>query len=168
MPTEAWWATDYHFDWLAGALKTFMTGKGEPERNSDDLIEATQEDVDFVIAAANHLILCEAKAYGAFDSDQYKRKIRRIKRLYGFYEQLKRERESSISVQFDFVFYSPTEPAELKSQSLPWGGFPVHIKLSIPYPRRAVRRCENNESGTPSAKGGFWCCYEIRDPANQS
>jgi hypothetical protein len=24
---DAWWATDYHFDWLAGALLTFLKGE---------------------------------------------------------------------------------------------------------------------------------------------
>src|SRR5947209_8482411 len=83
---NAWWATDFHFDWLAGALLTFM--KGETLTRQDNrsmIVMGNQEDIDLVVVAhipgaetSHHLILIEAKAYGHFTTKQYRSKVGRL------------------------------------------------------------------------------------------
>ena len=79
IPANAWWGTDYHISWLAGALSVFL--KREPEiycnkrhlegSHGRQLVEGNQEDVDLIIATDQHLILIEVKAYsGPPVSDQ--------------------------------------------------------------------------------------------------
>ena len=62
---DAWWATDYHLEWLAGALVVYAKGEQEAkqarDKFSDQLIKGNQEDVDLVIASGLDLILIEAK-----------------------------------------------------------------------------------------------------------
>src|ERR1017187_6665581 len=55
VPDDAWWATDYHFDWLAGALLVFVTGRMVPEGPNSGVVKGTQEDVDLVVASGEHL-----------------------------------------------------------------------------------------------------------------
>ena len=69
---DAWWATDFHFDWLAGAILEFVGGGPIRCNTPKDpatgirLVMGNQEDVDLVIVAhhatTDHLILLEAKA----------------------------------------------------------------------------------------------------------
>lgn len=74
LPDHAWWATDYHISWIAGALATYLddtaaltSGRPNPivETTQRRLIEGNQEDIDLLIAAGQNLIMIEAKAYGA-------------------------------------------------------------------------------------------------------
>ena len=94
----AWWATDFHFDWLAGALLTFMKGETLSRLDNDTkLVMGNQEDLDLVVVAhapsaetPHHLILIEAKAHGHFTTRQYLSKVSRIERLYAFYTELEK------------------------------------------------------------------------------
>ena len=68
IPEDAWWATDYHISWLAGALALFVKGYEEtricpnPENeHKRRLVEGNQEDVDLIIATGCNLIFIEAK-----------------------------------------------------------------------------------------------------------
>jgi hypothetical protein len=71
IPESAWWATDYHISWLAGALALFVKGEETARdiwanrENTDNrrLVERNQEDIDLVIATGCNLVLIEAKAY---------------------------------------------------------------------------------------------------------
>ena len=169
---SAWWATDFHFDWLAGALLTFMKGDTEsPQDNGSGLIKGNQEDVDLVIVpqvpaaeTPQHLILIEAKVYGHFTKKQYESKVARLEKLYAFYREL--EKESPRKITFHYVLYSPTNPANLIPKSLPWrsnvADKPEHLHLvfTLPEPAGAsilaVTRC--NDKNVPDMKGAFWRC----------
>ena len=69
-PADAWWATDYHISWLAGALALHTEGEASVGKKHDNkpsetgrrLVEGNQEDIDLVIAVVNRVILVEAKA----------------------------------------------------------------------------------------------------------
>lgn len=80
IPADAWWAMDYHIDWLFGALQSYR-GKETCGAYRKDLLTGSQEDFDFVIAYATTLILIEAKATGRWRSKQHKSKFERIQRL---------------------------------------------------------------------------------------
>lgn len=183
----AWWATDFHFDWLAGALLNFMKGK-TPQCNtpmpanakSEDkvrLVMGNQEDIDLVVVAHEpaaktyHLILFEAKAYGHFNKKQYKRKINRLELLYAFYTGLKKESpqeiESPHNIVFHYIAYSPTEPQRLEAVRLPWQSN-VATKLKHTYLRLrlsetsilTVTRCKAD--GLRSIEGAHWKCEPLQ------
>ena len=168
VPGDAWWATDYHIEWLAGALLTFMKGDSAPTKRDSELIKGDQEDIDLVIAAGDDLILIEAKAYGYFGSEQYGSKMGRLERLYDFYKKL--EGQSPRRVHFHLLLCSPNEPIKLDLKRLPWAtNHPTNcskvrwMKLEIPSPKRsilAVTRCD--VQGKRAAKGEFWRCFEIK------
>ena len=108
IPEKAWWATDYHISWLAGALALFVKGEKcakQPFENrpiEDDrwtnlkkpegrqLVEGNQEDVGLVIATGCELILIEAKAYGAWTVPQLNSKLARLDLLHKFYSMMVR------------------------------------------------------------------------------
>src|SRR5208283_549288 len=96
VPEDAWWSTDYHINWLAGALAIFMKGEEAAvknkntylnlEKNGRRLAEGNQEDVDLLIAVEKHLILIEVKAYTSWDNAQIASKLARLELLHDFYE----------------------------------------------------------------------------------
>ncbi len=175
----AWWATDFHFDWLAGGLLTFM--KGEiliRQENEHKLVMGNQEDIDLVVVAhdlsattPHHLILIEAKAYGYFTNKQWESKVARLERLYAFYKGL--ELGSDRRIQFHYVLYSLTKPTRLNPKPLPWQPqegkerIPIQrIELKLAFPRSsilAVSRCNGAEE--PDAKGAFWKCIKLSQAA---
>lgn len=80
IPADAWWAIDYHIDWLFGALRTYLSAD-RCGAYQHDLLTGSQEDFDFVIAYGTTLIVIEAKATGSWDRKQYHSKFDRLERL---------------------------------------------------------------------------------------
>lgn len=159
---HAWWATDFHFDWLAGALLHFMKGGHagwEPNRAGTlqsrsgnslqlGLVMGSQEDVDVVMAAhvpgserPYHLILIEAKAYGCFATEQYERKVKRLELLHEFYEEL--ERGSPHKISFHYVLCSRKKPGKLAPKRLRWQASgtlePQHLHIELALPESFTR-----------------------------
>jgi hypothetical protein len=86
VPENAWWAMDYHLDWLVAALHLFKCeGKGESFKRQDNpkqtLVNGTQLDVDLIIAFDKTLIFIEAKGDAGWDYEQLNRKIRRLQNI---------------------------------------------------------------------------------------
>jgi|SRR5665213_3382288 len=173
IPEEAWWSTDYHISWLAGALAYYTEGKDclknarhNPSTGPDcELIERNQEDIDLVIASGRDLILVEAKAYGKWDVDQLQSKLDRFDLLRGEYDQIAAHAAIDTQVQMHFLLMSPVEPKEIKvdwrrfkrtDSPIPW------IRLNLPKsePILEVSRC--NEKGKKSDQGGYWQIVEHR------
>ena len=171
----AWWATDFHFDWLAGALLTFMRGETlKRQENPHNLIMGNQEDLDLVVVAhdpsgatPHHLILIEAKAYGCFTNKQWESKVARLEQLYAFYKGL--ELDSDRRIRFHYVLYSPTKPTRLNPKPLPWQArdaneaAPIqHVELKFAFRTTsilAVSRCNADE--LLDATGAFWRCITV-------
>lgn len=117
IPKDAWWATDYHLNWIAGALSVWRGGEqaiGAEQKNaqSEDppgrwLIERNQEDADLLIAFDTTLILVEVKAFGGFTNKQIGSKIHRWRLLVS---QLKLEKRD---MAFHFVLMSRIKPNRL-------------------------------------------------------
>jgi hypothetical protein len=161
---DAWCTTDYHINWLAGALLIYMNDF-PPEgillcEQSEPVKWGNPEDFDLVVAAGDHLILVEAKAYGYFGTEQYERKLDRLKRIYVFYKSL--EKHSDRRVLFHFLLCSPSIPTGLSFVPLPWPCNPPQncvkdqwMKLECPEPskRLTVTRCD---------KDGNWKVHSFR------
>jgi hypothetical protein len=81
----SWWGTDYHLDWIVAALTCFAAGKvlepDEVQSNSRGLVTGSQQNIDFLVATGNRLILIEAKGEGGWTGNGFKNKIERLKHL---------------------------------------------------------------------------------------
>lgn len=83
IPEDAWWAIDYHFDWLHAALVCMnednLTDLYRPRLNDGiKAVRGNQEDIDLLIAFENNLILVEAKGETAWSTGQMKSKAERL------------------------------------------------------------------------------------------
>lgn len=112
IPTDAWWAMDYHLDWLAAALWAYA----HPECDTTwqpraELIKGTHEDVDLIIAFDTTIILVEAKGVRAWDNDQMDRKI---ERLLGLGLQPDGSVTIAPAVRILFALASPRSPKNLR------------------------------------------------------
>ncbi|MBR0663980.1 hypothetical protein GXW71_06375 [Roseomonas hellenica] len=131
VPQDAWWATDFHISWIAGALAIFARGDAavsnqfpNPSRSAEDstkrryLIEQNQEDVDLIVSWGRELVFVEAKAYGSFTNTQWKSKLTRLELLHNFYLSL--EIPADRAIRFHVVLASPTKPKLLKGSLPHW------------------------------------------------
>jgi hypothetical protein len=117
---NAWWAMDYHLDWLVAAGEAYRR-KIDPKdlggialsfTGREAGLTGTQEDVDFVVAHDRDLILIEAKAFGAWDNGQTARKGRRLsllRKVFGL-----NETPLGSDLRLHFVLWSPSPPAKQK------------------------------------------------------
>ena len=170
---NAWWATDYHISWLAGALACYseenawLEKKGRANRSSGSsrLIEGNQEDVDLVIASGSYLILIEAKAYGSWDIEQLRSKLERINLLHVEYEEIadKAKLADRDRVRMHFLLTCPPELKDPNVECPAWiskqNRIP-RIELHLPKsePILQVNRCDAD--GNKTAKGDYWRIVE--------
>ena len=163
---EAWWATDYHLDWLAGALTLYGLGSQAnlqttyPNPKSTmtrrKLVEGSQEDADLVIADGQNLVVVEAKAYGFFNKKQAVSKFERWENLLQHYKSLK---EHPYPLSIYFVLMSPKVPKHLPSLPDFWSGIQTNIphlelELHTAFPVYEVARCD--ATGKSLKEGEYW------------
>lgn len=128
IPEDAWWAMDYHLDWLVGAL-ALERGKqkvGDALPNPDTsvnkepvaLVQGNQEDIDLVVAFGNTLILIEAKGDTSWSNTQLKSKVRRLEVILGPTGTA----ESTLSrMSVRFILMSPNPSTRLvRGNDQPW------------------------------------------------
>lgn len=159
VPSDAWWAMDFHLDWLEAAFLSLNTpigtvfGEPEPGRN----LNRNQQDVDMVIAwdvdHVTHLVFIEAKGVTSWGNDQYKAKLNRLMGLLGV------DGNGYPEVDPSFVLASPSRPQKLVSSAAPsWAvdeaGQPKWIRLDVPSNLRRPERCDAD--GQPLETGNFW------------
>jgi hypothetical protein len=164
--SDAWWATDYHLAWLAGALAVYAEGEtAAAEKVRDNLpvtvdgvtrhlVEGNQEDIDLVIASGVDLILVEAKGASDWDIQQLESKLTRLNLV------LDESRKAGDQIRFRFLLTSPHRPEDLEARcktecnwalidsKFPW------IELRFPKDPLAVSRCD--ASGKPMADRDHW------------
>jgi hypothetical protein len=155
----AWWATDYHLEWLAGALVWHAEhGRGDRERvreNENELIRGNQEDIDLIVASGSDVILVEAKGHFSFGSAPLKSKIQRLTTLCDSSTGIV---AGSDAVRLHFVLTSINKPVKLNYAGWPaWtknGDSPYWMPLLAHGDRMRVGRCDNE--GHSDAEGGYW------------
>lgn len=140
IPNDAWWALDYHFDWLFAVLAFAPKYDLDevPRRNSAHGIESTDtshditgtpEDCDLIVAFDANIILIEAKV-GAWQNPQIRSKMKRLKWL------------PLTHVKPYFVLASPKQPDKMDYGEWPdwaeenWRG----KESAIPYRTGATLR----------------------------
>ena len=164
---DAWWATDFHISWLAGAFAIYygdMTAVGETgrpnpiaQKSARRLVEGNQEDIDLVIAAGRNLILIEAKAFGAWSNAQMRSKLIHLELLRQYHDEIRVSHEHPINLHL--LLTSLRAPEKLISAPAPWSKdgamLPwVLLDSELKGPIRTVTRC--NDKGDPSATGDRW------------
>lgn len=177
IPEDAWWGTDYHLDWLVGALHLFYVGSKDTgvQVNEPKIIKGTQEDIDLIIAYETTLILVEAKAATGWKRDQLESKIARLDAILKCYEK------HSDKLSVFFVMISPNCPSKnIKKQNWPeWMSITVSEDEKKPYwiPLEmksftddgfsVVTRCEK-EDGTIGKAGTHWKITKQNIPKNKA
>jgi len=176
---NAWWATDYHYDWLAGALAVHVEGDGAVQKprlnrssqgSSDPpkqrhLVEGNQEDTDLIIASGSDLILVEAKAFGAWGNAQMTSKLARLELLQKELSAITGKVRPDSEIRLHLLLISPREPKKLKAWPdwlkregrIPW------IKLDLSsgdQPILDVSRCDEN--GKKKVSTDYWRIGEIK------
>jgi hypothetical protein len=158
VPGDAWWAIDYHLDWLAAALTLVAKGDrgSEAQKNAGGLVTGSQQDMDLVVAFDNALVLVEAKCETPWGNKQFREKIERLDKLYsaGLLPP---------SINFFFVLMSPRKPTGLKpavGTSWPsWmcdpDGCLLHIELEIDQEFSRVERWDKNPAALPKHRDSW-------------
>ncbi len=149
IPDNVFIAMDYHLNWIsAAAALSFSTPiRDHLYRNTEGMIDGTQEDVDLLLAFDDtsnftHLIMLEAKGVTAFSNVQFEHKMNRLRGIFGN----KCERWPKIKPYFGLV--SPRKPEKLRSYLCPpWltveGEIPW-LKMPIPDNRLVLFGCDEN------------------------
>ncbi len=171
-PASAWWAIDYHFDWLQAALLLHPNFSEEPvpltrqDENAKWNIQGQQEDVDLIIAHGRDVVLVEAKAFGSWSNSQLTSKLKRLKALCGDTGQVTvGSLPDAERVRLHFVLMSPNQPRKLSDEVLKewpqWGmgadGKPLWVRLQVGSPDDQffkVNRC--NIKRESSSNGEYW------------
>lgn len=161
IPSNPWWAFDYHLDWLCAVLSASNYNlNGYRQENKSGCITGTQEDCDLIIAFDNTIILLEAKLYGNWSKQQLRSKLGRLKRLPPLKE----------SVKVWFVLVSPEKWERITAQEwLEWSPNwavgknkePHWIKLPKPDGQRLmVSLCD--QDGVKGREGHWWGIFSTR------
>ena len=108
IPTNAWWAMDYHLDWIGEAFTELGLG---PRMRIDPSRPLKIEDMDFVIAWDRTLVLLEAKNESAWSNEQMGNKIQRL----GEFGPVSRSRiDVGGEYEIFFLLTSPRRPQKLE------------------------------------------------------
>ncbi len=158
IPEEAFTAMDYHLDWIYASLCLTFNNGGESKvfPNTDRIIKAQQEDIDFIIAFTKgnfcHILLIEAKGVAGWINKQLNSKAERFGQIFG------KDGEKWPGVKPHFLLLSRQRPKELNVQGWPaWVTMDGQVQwseLPIPPGLRKVTRCDSK--GRPDRNGRFW------------
>lgn len=172
IPPDAWWAMDYHLDWLIGALHLLNKGAldvivpnirrtniGLPpgaQSNNDRMVRGTQQDIDLVIAFNETLILIEAKGATSWSNAQFNSKLKRLRDIFSD------ENQNSLKIELRGVLMSPRKPPQklaLEAGSWPiWmsdcNNSPLFLELKMGEGLKKVIRC--NDDMQDDKDGEFW------------
>lgn len=109
IPEDAWWAMDYHIDWLVGALVLATGGTiDEAMTKHDSAVSGTQEDIDFIVAFGRVIVLVEAKGATSWSNSQTNSKLDRLTKIID-----NPELRGDMELDIRYVLMSPREPQKL-------------------------------------------------------
>lgn len=154
IPPDAWWAVDYHIDWLVGAIALYSHSGGDlpSETNDARIVRANQEDFDFIVAFDRTIILIEAKYEGAWSTPQIESKCERLAQIVGWADG----RAHDLELYFGLM--SPKEYRDRTGLALPSkvnkGEPPFWIKLE--RPSNGFHLVQRHDGRMPSAAGTMW------------
>jgi hypothetical protein len=157
IPEGAWWAIDYHLDWISGALHIYCGGEvGAPEVWDERIVSSSQQDVDLIVAFGRTVILIEAKGDTAWSNDQLEEKRGRLELIFGKY--------NNGLCDVHIVLVSPREPVKVHALSKPWTlvkeGVSAQVKpvwMELPMGKGSfLKTTRSDHLGKSSSKGDRW------------
>lgn len=182
IPRSAWWAMDYHIDWLFSALVLDRFGPDCPHRfqnpravagesvSNGRLIRGTNEDFDLIVAFERTIILIEAKGVTSWGNKQIAGKCQRLREWSELSDQIAPGFKTSSPVEIFVVLMSPKPPKKL--YGLEWPSFvntkdgkPFWLQLDLadaPDVFVAPERCD--EGGLPTSMGDCWQLKPLARP----
>lgn len=188
IPADAWWALDYHIDWLFAALVLFSVpreSETKPIKNPEmfskneklrRLVRGTQEDFDFIVAFGQTIVLIEAKGVGSWTNKQISSKHQRLSEWKQFSECLHPGVGSMTEkLRVIVVLMSPKESAGLHQRDWPTfindgGNSPKFLKMDFSgapenfyVPERCIVR---DEKPIPAFDGDCWHLKSVARPDN--
>lgn len=189
VPKDAWWAMDYHIDWLFAALVHFSRGNGaavdstypnpSPRTSKGGagsrLIRGTQEDFDMIVAFDDVLILLEAKFEGAWSNSQVERKRERLRELDEAWPVVAGTGDRPC----DHAKIVPVLTSPKQSKRLVTDGWPEFLHLDgdkTPFfmpltftdaPNQFLVPLRCDEGGTSDAGGGHWSVRSVQRPREE-
>lgn len=87
IPADAFWAKDYHLDWIVASLNLSFELHKEIYEQSDKNVNENQENIDLLVAVKSentvHLILLEARGVIPWNNKQLIRKAESLKNIFG-------------------------------------------------------------------------------------
>ncbi|NNJ12578.1 hypothetical protein EKD04_019820 [Chloroflexales bacterium ZM16-3] len=87
IPGDAFFAIDYHLDWLSVAIEATFRPQGKHIYRDTIAINQNQEDIDLLIAfdaeEVTQLVLIEAKGVGTWTRKQVMSKLTRLEKIFG-------------------------------------------------------------------------------------
>jgi hypothetical protein len=163
---NAWWATDYHLEWLAGALiwhrEHGREDRERPRKDEDDLIRGNQEDIDLIIASGRDVILLEAKGHFSFANAPLASKIGRLTKLCHSETGIVPASDPANSIKLHLVLLSICKPTKVKHEQWPsWAksnNGPYWMGLAASGNLMRVGRCDSE--GHEGAEGGYWHMWQ--------
>jgi hypothetical protein len=113
------WFTDYHIDWLAGAVHVYARGEHSAleqvmlneDRGEARLVCGNQQDVDLLLARDADIILIEAKWFGREDQEQFETKLKRLRLIREHADHVCREAKVKL-IRMHVLLMSPVQPSE--------------------------------------------------------
>ena len=155
-------AMDYHLDWILASLKLAKEPDSLIFPNSSKGIEATQEDIDLIIAfdkgEETHIVLLEVKGVTGWTNKQLDSKAVRFAKIFG------EDGKLWAGVVPHFAIVSPRKPTGLVIKEWPaWMKFEgefAWIELPGTGGHFRVHRC--NKAGKQSIEGDHWTIIERR------
>lgn len=159
IPRTAFFAIDYHLDWLYAALMLHQSKDTNKIYPTDDVhVNQNQEDIDLIIAYRDteyyHIVLVEAKGTLTWTNKQLQSKVQKLQRIFGANFEL-----CPPDVKLYFVLSSPRKPQRINVSEWPqWlfgnDGQLRWFQLEVPNDRLKITRC--TDAGTPNYDGAFW------------
>lgn len=168
IPTDAFVAFDYPFNWLHAALRihacdweieTPFPNEEIPSSNGRSAIERNQEDIDLIAAWKDEsddvyeILLIEAKAYSGWTNKQMKSKVDRLKLVF--------EGSNPTKVRPHFALTSLKESTNLEPLMWPNTRHAApHILLDEPRLKR-LKLEQSTKDGAPLKTGGHHRVFEL-------
>jgi len=185
IPEHAWWAIDYHIDWLFAALVLYLRNsqvEAAPFLNPETgegkrAIRGSNEDFDLIVAFDKTIVLVEAKGLMSWSNEQLKRKCARLTEWTELKNEAFRDGEPQNAMpSIHIVLTSPKGSDRVKECAWPEHVQPTKrcnrfLTLKLPgAPSEFLRpeRCVVSPVIKPSKSGTHWRFKHIRKPEQPS
>ena len=154
IPQAAWWAMDYHLNWLVGALHRYCHQDAVTRVQTNDaaqeLVQGNQEDIDLIIAFDRTLIFVEAKGDTSWLSGQMSSKAVRLNALFDRFDI------DACGLQVHLVLTSPKPaPGLSQAEQKLWSPKLLGINGTLAWIQM--------EMGDTNSAEGFWNIVRCKD-----